>query len=338
MASGRFLSRALGGSRKYGALTGWHDGWYAACLYDHLVLHADAYGRVDADPIWINGQVMTRRPVPAERVNEALHELERVGLIALYEVDGNPYLEIAKFHEHNTLYLEREPQATIPFPDGTLPPEKPKLGPGEKRGNTRAGPEHGCFKNSARTVHAQCAHSADKVRGKRSRSEVEVEVEVEEKKTPPTPPQPEPLSPQGELPNPADLNSGNTTIWWMQYGMHPTGSEIAARVTKNQLRITWGPHEAVRLAKLRTPEFVRRAWEQAERDANRNPQRVFALIIEGSIAPTWKQPKPKNGLDLGSPATHPTHGQVTIAGHIPGGYLITLPTGETIRTEAAALA
>lgn len=330
MASGRFISRTLGGSRKYAALTT----WFARCLYDHLVLHTDVYGRVDADPIWINGQILTRCPATPDEINAALQEMHRVGLIGLYEVDGNPYLEIAKFHEHNTLYLEREPQATIPFPDGTSPPPKPTTGPGEKRGNTRAGPEHGFFRNTARTLRAQCANDAGKVRGKRSEVEVEAEGE-EEEKTPPTPPQPEALAKPGELPDPTTYTNDTALLWWIAYQQHPTGQAIAERVTRAQLRTRWGPHEAHRLAKLHTPAFVDAAWRQAQRDAQHNVERTFVLILEGQIAPDHTA-RPKRTSDRPKTTQHPEHGIVPVIGQVGAELIVELPDGNTDRVSIAA--
>jgi len=177
MARGRFISNTLGSSRKFAKL----PDHFTRLLYILLVTHADVNGRVDADPIWIRGQVLTRVPCTDDEIQEALTHLDAVDLIKLYEVNEAPYLEIVKFDEHNKVRPEREAQAIIPGPTGAKPARRP----------ARPKPE------------VDAGLTADRLRTDSAASpaqvEVEVEVEVETKpsKTPPTPP-PEPDATEDE--------------------------------------------------------------------------------------------------------------------------------------------
>lgn len=120
MARGRMLSSSLGGSRKFSRLTS-NDARLIYCL---LIAHTDAYGRVEADPDYVKGTVLSRVPVTSDEVQAALEEMRDVGLIDLYLVDNFQYAEIVGFTDHNRTYPSREAQTTIPAPDGNVP-ERP---------------------------------------------------------------------------------------------------------------------------------------------------------------------------------------------------------------------
>src|SRR5690606_27906567 len=98
VADGRFISHSLGDSEKYSAL---EDPRYQV-VYVLLVAWADAEGRFIADPVTVNGKLLTRITwsTPAI-VKEALQACHHVGLIRLYEVEDKPYGYIEKFHQHN---------------------------------------------------------------------------------------------------------------------------------------------------------------------------------------------------------------------------------------------
>lgn len=121
MARGRMLSSTLGGSKKFAQLK--TD--TSRMIYMLLIPHTDAYGRVEADAVTLAGRVLTRLTTPIEEIEESLQDMERVGLIRLWEVDDDEYLEIVDFHEHNAVVLSREAQAIIPDVRGVLPPERP---------------------------------------------------------------------------------------------------------------------------------------------------------------------------------------------------------------------
>jgi hypothetical protein len=177
MARGRFISNTLGSSRKFAKL----PDHFTRLLYILLVTHADVNGRVDADPIWIRGQVLTRVPCDDDQIQEALSHLDAVDLINLYEVDAAPYLEIVKFDEHNKVRPEREAQAIIPGPTGSKPPRRPA----RAKQDTTAG------------LTADQPRTNSAVSPAQVEVEVEVEVETKSRQSPPTPP-PEPDATEDE--------------------------------------------------------------------------------------------------------------------------------------------
>lgn len=324
MATKRMVSLNLSRSRKFADLQ--TDS--ARMLYMLFILHTDVHGRVDADPVYVRGQILTRLDVTNQDVQSWLEDMHRVGLIHLYTVDGNPYLEIVRFHDHNTVYPEREEQATIPDREGRKPPRRPDRKRGRTAAETSPEPTAEPVMTSPRPGHDPSM-----------REEVSREEVSREEKTPPTPPREttEPWTNQGELPNPTNYTNDDALTWWAKYAMHPTGRELAQRVTKTQLRTRWGPHEAVRLANLHTPEFVTAAYEQAQRDAEHNVERTFVLILEGQIpADRRNRPRRTNGTTRPTTTTHPEHGTVPVIGQVGTELIVELPDGTSDRVSIAA--
>ncbi len=152
MARGRFISATLGGSRKFARLA--ND--THRMIYVLLIPSADAYGRVDVDPVTLSGRVLTRLSISPDVVSAALADMHNVGLIHLYDVGEDHYAEITNFHEHNDIDLSREAQGEIPDARGVLPPEKPPRG--TKRAD--ADPRVWSGEYVAANVHPEAAPSA----------------------------------------------------------------------------------------------------------------------------------------------------------------------------------
>jgi len=236
MARGRFISASLGGSRKFARLASDTH----RMIYMLLIPSADAYGRVDVDPVTLSGRVLTRLSISPDVVSAALADMHSVGLIHLYDVGEDHYAEITNFHEHNDIDLSREAQGEIPDARGVLPPEKPPRGtkradadPRVWSGDYLAANVHPEAESSGATQAGnaplpppsrpapdygrQAPHAADQRQSNPSaiRHEVEVEGEVEgEVKNPPTPLE-EPQPPGLELVEAAprrELSKPNTAI------------------------------------------------------------------------------------------------------------------------------
>jgi hypothetical protein len=71
-------------------------------LFWRLVVSADDYGRFDARTNIVLGQCMSAflGTVTPEQIEKWMRELERAGLIQLYEVDGRRYLCLTKWDKH----------------------------------------------------------------------------------------------------------------------------------------------------------------------------------------------------------------------------------------------
>jgi hypothetical protein len=112
MASGRFLSKEISESRKFARL----ENDSHRLIYLMILPHVDSEGRYSADPLVLSGKVLTMLRKSEEEIARALRNLHEVGLIRLYQVGGESYLEITKFHQHNKVRKDREGDSKIPPP------------------------------------------------------------------------------------------------------------------------------------------------------------------------------------------------------------------------------
>lgn len=123
MARGRFISNSISTSKKFSRLSK-ND---HRLMYLMLVPHVDAEGRHDADARILSGQVYTLLGLTLQQIEDGLADMHQVGLITLYSVKDDRYLEITDFHEHNKVRRDkdgnpsREAASSIPAPSaGTV--------------------------------------------------------------------------------------------------------------------------------------------------------------------------------------------------------------------------
>jgi hypothetical protein len=117
---------------------------FAALLFTWIQPHCDDGGNMDADPIVVRGLVVPMRKQTVEEVAVALKELEGVGLISPYEVNGTQYLHVEQFEKHQTLRGDRpdfrypdNPMATIGKPSGNQRSTNVKPNRTEQNGTER---------------------------------------------------------------------------------------------------------------------------------------------------------------------------------------------------------
>jgi hypothetical protein len=101
---GRMVSATLGASRRFSRLAS-ND---HRLLYVLLIPHADAEGRLDADARILGGKAFTLLDVTPSEIEAALLDMHAVGLIELYEVAGERYLEIVDFHAHQVIRRKKD--------------------------------------------------------------------------------------------------------------------------------------------------------------------------------------------------------------------------------------
>jgi len=110
----RIIKESIRTSRKINALS---DLQFRVWTY--LLTYVDDYGRGDADPELLKGLVFPRRKGLTEKtISDALAELANIGLISLYEVDGESYLCFPTWGEHQRIQQKR---SRFPAPeDGNI--------------------------------------------------------------------------------------------------------------------------------------------------------------------------------------------------------------------------
>lgn len=114
VAKGRFLSKSVSTSQKLASLS--TDS--PRLLWTWLLPHLDREGRFHADPAIVKGHAVPRLKNHTEKAIEAnLQELASVGLIVLYQVNGDRYLQFNQFDENQPgLRKEREAESQCPAP------------------------------------------------------------------------------------------------------------------------------------------------------------------------------------------------------------------------------
>src|SRR5260221_7944204 len=102
MARGRMLSCSLGTSRRFNdvAKVGAELTEFAQLLFTLLVPHSDDFGRLSADSFTVKAKILPASTRTIEEFDTALLVLHAVNLITLYEIDGEFWLQISKFDEH----------------------------------------------------------------------------------------------------------------------------------------------------------------------------------------------------------------------------------------------
>lgn len=116
MAEGRMLKKRIAKSKKIAALK--TDS--ARFLYLAIYPHVDIEGRIEADIEIIRGDCIPRLRWTNKKIDNCLEDLDRIGLIVLYEIEGHKYLEITRFSDFQTLRKDREAESEIPPPPAEL--------------------------------------------------------------------------------------------------------------------------------------------------------------------------------------------------------------------------
>jgi len=113
MAEGRMLKKVVSESQKLPQLK--TDS--ARLLWTWILPYLDIEGRFFADPNLVKGKVVPRlNTFNPENITEYLNDMARVGLIILYEIDGEKYLQFRNFKELQNLRDDREAKSKIPAP------------------------------------------------------------------------------------------------------------------------------------------------------------------------------------------------------------------------------
>jgi len=107
------LKRAISDSRRLSELK--TDS--ARLLWTWILPYLDVEGKYHADPDLIKGKIVPRlKTFTPKNINEYLEDMAGVGLVVLYEHDGDKYLQFRNFQEFQNLRENREGKSKIPNP------------------------------------------------------------------------------------------------------------------------------------------------------------------------------------------------------------------------------
>lgn len=114
MASGRMLKKNVSVSRKLAELKS--DS--SRLLWTWLLAHLDIAGRFSGEPSVVKGSVVPRiKHFTEAKVQSILEELHHAGLLTLYQVGGESYLQFSRFEDFQNLRTDREGESKIPEPN-----------------------------------------------------------------------------------------------------------------------------------------------------------------------------------------------------------------------------
>lgn len=114
MAKARMISRSISTSRKLARVDD-----MAALIFTWIQPHTDDYGRLEGDAMTVRAKVCPMRDYTNEQVEKALQEMEVAGLITLYTVNNERYLQVCNFEEHQTFKTDRPRKEEYPKPEDT---------------------------------------------------------------------------------------------------------------------------------------------------------------------------------------------------------------------------
>ena len=105
------ISKSISTSRKLASAN-----LFTAFLFTWLIPHCDDGGNMAGDAHTIKMRVIPGREETISDIETALSEMKTIGLIDLYESDGEEYLHVVRWEDHQTLRTDR---ATWEFPKYT---------------------------------------------------------------------------------------------------------------------------------------------------------------------------------------------------------------------------
>lgn len=113
MAEGRMLKKRLSKSKKLAELKTDSSRFLYCIIYPHL----DIKGRYEADPHIVMGTIVPYiKSFTLKKIQTHLEELHKVGLIVLYKIGNDQYLQYTRFEDFQRLDPTREAKSEIPPP------------------------------------------------------------------------------------------------------------------------------------------------------------------------------------------------------------------------------
>lgn len=106
----RIIKESIRTSKKVNALND-----FQFRVWTYLITYVDDFGRGSADPEILKGMVFTRRKgVTEAQIAKALSELANIGMVILYESDGEPFFYFPNWGKHQTI---RNKRSRFPNPE-----------------------------------------------------------------------------------------------------------------------------------------------------------------------------------------------------------------------------
>ena len=89
--------------------------WFEEVLFYRLIVNCDDYGRFDGRYMVIKNRLFpTKDGITAKSIETAINKLVNIGLVSLYEFEGEPFLYLPTWNEHQSIRAKR---SKYPAPD-----------------------------------------------------------------------------------------------------------------------------------------------------------------------------------------------------------------------------
>lgn len=112
MARGRIIDKRISKSKKFAELKSDRSRVLYLMIYPHL----DVDGKFTGDPEEIKEDCCPKLKYSIQKIAESIIELADVGLLDLYEVDGEPFIQYEKFN-HFQIGIRKDREAPSCCPD-----------------------------------------------------------------------------------------------------------------------------------------------------------------------------------------------------------------------------
>lgn len=119
MAERRMVSKVISLSEKVNSLS-----LFGRLLYTWMIPHADDFGRLPGSPAKVRVLVVPFCDETIRDVENELADMNRIGIIRWYEVDGERFIQIVNFENHQQ-GLHKRTKSKFPEPPEGKPPETP---------------------------------------------------------------------------------------------------------------------------------------------------------------------------------------------------------------------
>jgi DnaD/phage-associated family protein len=111
MAERRMVSKCISVSEKVNSLPSTFD----MLLYTWIIPHADDFGRMPGSPLKVKALVVPMLDKSIKDVEESLSNLDHSGLIIWYEVNGDKFIQVENFDDHQS-GLHKRTKSKFPPP------------------------------------------------------------------------------------------------------------------------------------------------------------------------------------------------------------------------------
>jgi len=111
----RLLWSTISRSKKIRGISGTKQFRIACHLaYTWMLPWGDDEGRLIGDPLWVLANVLPYEDLSIREIEDILTELNRVELVRWYEIEGEKYIEIVDWREHQRIRPDRVKKSSYP--------------------------------------------------------------------------------------------------------------------------------------------------------------------------------------------------------------------------------